>query len=408
MSTPAGSKVFDYIEQLAAISEEEGRLTRVSLSEQHRQANNFIAARMREAGMLVHTDAIGNIVGRLEGESDKRALLLGSHLDTVRDAGRFDGMLGVVAPIVCIEQLQQRGIKLPFAVEIVGFCDEEGVRFPSTLLGSRAIAGTLDPAVLNECDANNISLASALEAFGQDPAKISSARRNADEFLGFVEVHIEQGPVLEREDLPVGLVSAISGAGRYSIVVDGIAAHAGTVPMGLRRDALVAASQCIVDIERICSTLPDVVGTVGVIDAMPGAGNVIPGRVEFSLDLRSSRDSTRADAEQQIFNAIDHIAATRQVSITWQQTYEANSVTCDEGLSAQIANAIERSDYRVHSLPSGAGHDAMALAELTNVAMLFVRCAGGISHNPEESITEADADAAVQVLCELLIQFDCG
>lgn len=406
MSTSAGLRVFEYIEQLAAISEEDGRLTRVSLSEQHRQANHFIAGRMRDAGMLVHTDAIGNIVGRLEGESDQRALVLGSHLDTVRDAGRFDGMLGVVAPIVCIEQLQQRGIRLPYAVEIVGFCDEEGVRFPSTLLGSRAIAGTLDPAVLNECDANNISLASALEAFGQDPAKISSAKRSAEEFLGFVEVHIEQGPVLEREDLPVGLVSAISGAGRYSIVVDGMAGHAGTVPMTLRSDALVAASECIVEIERICRTLPDVVGTVGVIDALPGAGNVIPGHVEFSLDLRSSRDSTRDDAEQQIFSAIDAIAERRRVAIQWQQTYQANSVTCDAGLSAQIGSAIERSGHRVHSLPSGAGHDAMALAELTKVAMLFVRCAGGISHNPQESITEADADAAVQVLCELLTHFD--
>ncbi len=406
MSTTAGSKVFEYIEKLAAISEDDGKLTRVSLSEQHRQANQLVAGLMRDAGMLVHTDAIGNIVGRLEGQSDSRALLLGSHLDTVRDAGRFDGMLGVVAPIVCIEQLQKNGVKLPFAVEIVGFCDEEGVRFPSTLLGSRAIAGTLDPAVLNECDANNISLADALQAFGQDPAKVSSASRSADEFLGFVEVHIEQGPVLEREGLPVGLVSAISGAGRYSITVDGVAGHAGTVPMHLRSDALVAASECIVEIERICQALPDVVGTVGVIDARPGAGNVIPGQVEFSLDLRSSRDSTRDQAQQQIYNAIDSVAAKRKVAINCQQTYEANSVTCDQWLSGQIGQAISACGHRLHSLPSGAGHDAMALAELTNVAMLFVRCAGGISHNPEESITEEDAEVAVQVLYQLLTQFE--
>jgi allantoate deiminase len=406
MSTPAGERVFDYIEKLAAISEDDDKLTRVSLSEQHRQANQFVAARMRDAGMLVHTDAIGNIIGRFEGQSDQRALMLGSHLDTVRDAGAFDGMLGVVAPIVCIEQLQQRGVKLPFAVEIVGFCDEEGVRFPSTLLGSRAMAGTLDPAVLDECDANNISLADALEAFGQDPSKISSAARSADEFLGFVEVHIEQGPVLEREDLPVGLVSAISGAARYTISVEGVAGHAGTVPMDLRSDALVAAAECIVEIEQICRSLPDVVGTVGVIEATPGAGNVIPGHVGFSLDLRSSRDPTRDHASEKIFSTIAEIGTRRNVGISWQQTYQADSVTCDPALSAQIGRAIEHSGYRVHSLPSGAGHDAMALAELTDVAMLFVRCAGGISHNPQESITQADADVTVQVLCDLLTGFE--
>lgn len=406
MSTPAGSQVFDYIEKLAAISEDEDKLTRVSLSEQHRQANNLIAGIMRDAGMLVHTDAIGNVVGRLDGQSDKRALLLGSHLDTVRDAGRFDGMLGVVAPLVCIEQLQKNGVKLPFAVEIVGFCDEEGVRFPSTLLGSRAMAGTLDPAVLNECDANSISLANALESFGQDPARIGSAARSADELLGFVEVHIEQGPVLEREELPVGLVSAISGAARYTVSCTGMAGHAGTVPMELRRDALVAASECVVEIERICRAQPDVVGTVGVIDATPGAGNVIPGNVEFSLDLRSSSDTTRQDAHQQIFAAIGNIGQNRSVDITWQQTYKASSVTCDAWLSEQISKAIEDCGYRVRELPSGAGHDAMALADLTRVAMLFVRCAGGISHNPKESITEEDAEAAVRVLYQLLTHFD--
>ncbi len=401
----AGTKVLKYIEMLAQISQEDDKLTRLSLTEQHRQANALAGILMQSTGMEVRTDAIGNVIGRLEGTSDKRALLLGSHLDTVRDAGKFDGPLGVIAPIVCLELLKADGIALPFAVEIIGFCDEEGVRFPSTLLGSRALAGTLAPEVLEECDGKGISIAEALKAFGQDPAEIDTAKRNPSDFLGFVEVHIEQGPVLEGENLPVGLVTAISGAARYTVAVTGMAGHAGTVPMGLRKDALVAASECIIAIEQICLSLPDVVGTVGMIQSKPGAGNVIPGLVEFSLDLRSSKDTTRNDAEKQILGAINDIAKKRRVTIDTQKTYEAAGVNCDDWLSDQLGSAIEKSGYTLRSLPSGAGHDAMALADLTRIAMLFVRCAGGISHNPAESITVEDAEATVQVLRQLLTNF---
>ncbi len=406
MDTQAGSKVLKYIEMLAQISQEDGKLTRLSLTEQHKQANALAGILMESAGMQVRTDAIGNIIGRLEGASDQRALLLGSHLDSVRDAGKFDGPLGVVAPIVCLELLKKQGITLPYAVEIIGFCDEEGVRFPSTLLGSRALAGTLKPEVFDECDADGISMGDALKAFGQEPADLASAQRSPEDFLGFVEVHIEQGPVLEGEDLPVGLVTAISGAARYTVTVDGTAGHAGTVPMGLRKDALVAASECIVAIEQIAMSLPDVVATVGMIQCQPGAGNVIPGRVEFSLDLRSSDDSVRHNAEQQIFSAMDSIAGKRMLTIDAQKTYQAGGVTCDSWLSGQLGNAIKNSGHLLRALPSGAGHDAMALADLTRVAMLFVRCEGGISHNPKENISVEDAEATVQVLMQLLTDFD--
>ncbi len=406
MTSQAGSKVLKYIEMLAQISQEDGKLTRLSLTEQHKQANALVGILMESAGMQVRTDAMGNIIGRLEGSSDKRALLLGSHLDSVRDAGKFDGPLGVVAPIVCLELLARQGITLPYAVEIIGFCDEEGVRFPSTLLGSRALAGTLKPEVLDERDADNISIGKALKAFGQDPSEFASAQRKPEEFLGFVEVHIEQGPVLEGENLPVGLVTAIAGAARYTVSVTGMAGHAGTVPMGLRKDALVAASECIVAIEQICLSLPDVVGTVGMIQCQPGAGNVIPGLVDFSLDLRSSQDSVRDDAEQQIYAAMDEIARKRLVTIDAQKTYQAAGVTCDNWLNGQLGHAITNSGYQLRSLPSGAGHDAMALADLTRIAMLFVRCTGGISHHPDENITVEDAEATVQVLMRLLTDFN--
>ncbi len=406
INADAASRILTYINALAEISESKDNLTRVSLSPEHKRANHLAGQWMANAGMKVHTDAIGNIIGRYEGQSEGPALLIGSHLDTVRNGGRYDGMLGVVVPIVCIEILNANKQKLPFPVEIVGFCDEEGVRFPSTLLGSRAIAGNLDAATLQETDANGVSIADALRAFGQNPDNLESAKRHSDDFLGFVEIHIEQGPVLEREDLPVGLVSAISGASRYQIDVTGKAGHAGTVPMGLRQDALVAAAECIIEIERICTELRDVVGTVGMIKALPGAGNVIPGDVSLSLDLRSSDDARRDSVEQKIFNALAAIGRKRQVVIEPQRTYHADGKTCDSQLSGQLANAIKNAGYRVHTLPSGAGHDAMALADLTQIAMLFVRCKDGVSHHPDESITPEDAATTAAVLLDFLTDFE--
>ena len=408
-STPdldIASRIMSCIEALAAISESNDHLTRVSLSEQHKQANSLVGEWMTACGMQVHTDAIGNIIGRYEGSKEGPALLIGSHLDTVRNGGRYDGMLGVVIPIICVEILHKQQKKLPFPIEIVGFCDEEGVRFPSTLLGSRAIAGTLDEETLQECDASGISIAEALREFGQDPDQLQTARRHSEDFIGFVEIHIEQGPVLELEDLPVGLVTAISGASRYQIEVTGKAGHAGTVPMNLREDALTAASECILAIEDICTQLPDVVGTVGMIDALPGAGNVIPGQVNFSLDLRSSKDSTRDDAEAKVFSALERISHRRGVAVKPMRTYQAEGRTCDSWLSNQLASAIKSSGYRLLTLPSGAGHDAMALADLTRIAMLFVRCKDGLSHHPDESITREDAAATAKVLMNLLLQAD--
>ncbi len=407
-STTIGQLIFDKIDALARISENPDNLTRLSLSPEHQRANALVGEWMQQAGMQIRTDAVGNIIGRCEGSEPGPALMLGSHLDTVRDGGRYDGMLGVVVPIVCMQVLHSRGETLRYPVEIVGFSDEEGVRFPSTLHGSKAIAGTLDADTLQDTDADGISIAEALVSFGQDPQQLHSAKRQPDEFFGFVELHIEQGPVLEKENLPIGVVSAIAGASRYQISVTGKAGHAGTVPMNLRQDALTGASECIVAIEAICGSLSDVVGTVGQIKAAPGAGNVIPGAVELSLDLRSSEDATRKHAEQQILSTFDAVAERRGLTITTHCRHQASSVTCDEQLCSQLATAIQTSGYRPLTLSSGAGHDAMAIAALTPMAMLFVRCKDGLSHHPDESMTREDAAAAADVLLNFLRQINAG
>ncbi|OED39090.1 hypothetical protein AB833_16225 [Chromatiales bacterium (ex Bugula neritina AB1)] len=397
-----GKLIFDKIDALAELSENRENLTRVSLSPEHQLANTLVGQWMADAGMQVRVDAVGNVIGRTDGSTEGPALMLGSHLDTVRDGGRYDGMLGVVVPLVCMEILHKRGEKLAYPVEVVGFSDEEGVRFPSTLHGSKAIAGTFDTATLDDRDANGISIAEALTQFGLDPKQLHSARRMPEEFFGFIEIHIEQGPVLEKEQLPVGVVTAIAGASRYRVTVSGKAGHAGTVPMNLRKDALTAASECIVEIEAICNNLADVVGTVGEIRAAPGAGNVIPGEVEISLDLRSSENATRKHAEQLILDMFDAVAAKRGLTITTHCHHEATSVDCDKQLCEQLAAAIEATGYRSLGLPSGAGHDAMAIADLTPMAMLFVRCKDGLSHHPDESMTADDAAVAALVLLKFL------
>lgn len=405
-SPDLGVKIFEYIDALAEISEHPDHLTRCSLTPEHKRANTLVSDWMLAAGMTTHTDSIGNIIGRYAGLSDGPAMLLGSHLDTVRNGGRFDGMLGVVAPLVCVEALHKQGIRLPFPIEIVGFCDEEGVRFPSTLLGSRAIAGTLKKETLQQQDEQGKSIAEALSDFGQNPDDIKTAERSSADFLGFVEIHIEQGPVLESVDIPVGVVSGISGAARYKVTVTGLAGHAGTVPMNLRQDALSGAAECLLAVENIAGSHEQLVATVGQIKADPGATNVIPGDVEFSMDIRSSSDSDRQLAEQKIIESFADIGKRRNLTIEAIRTYEAYSVTCDNWLTGQLVNTIKSCGYPVQTMPSGAGHDAMALADLTRIAMLFVRCKGGISHHPAESITVHDAQVVADVLLTFLQQFE--
>ena len=402
-----GQEIVRRIGALSAISETPDHLTRIFLTPEHRAAADLLLSWMREAGMRAHLDAIGNVCGRYEGDRPGLpCLMLGSHYDTVRDAGKWDGPLGLITAISCVGAMHKRGQRLPFAIEVIGFADEEGVRFASTLLGSRAVAGTFDESVLGAKDRQGISMREALSQFGLDPGRIGAAARSRSELHGYVELHIEQGPVLECESLPVGVVTAISGATRLAASLTGMAGHAGTVPMLLRRDALAGAAECIVAIEAFCRTDEGgLVGTVGYIHAMPGATNVIPGQVSFTIDIRSASDAHRNLAVTDIVRQIETIARRRKLLLQVDVTHDNRTVPCAPWLRRQVADAIAGEGYRVFELPSGAGHDGMAMIDVADVAMVFVRCRGGISHHPDEHTDTSDADAGARVLLRLIENF---
>lgn len=402
-----GEQIVSRINELGAISEEAGSLTRIYLSKELRKAADLILGWMREAGMSAHLDAIGNVCGRYEGERPGApCLMLGSHYDTVRDAGKWDGPLGVITAIACVADLNRRGKRLPFAIEVIGFADEEGVRFASTLLGSRAVAGTFDESVLNVRDRDGVAMGDALVQFGLDPDHIGAAARARRELLAYLELHIEQGPVLEAQNLPVGLVTAIAGATRLAARLTGMAGHAGTVPMALRRDALAGAAECIGAIEQFCRTDEDgLVGTVGYVQARPGATNVIPGEVSFTIDMRATTDMHRKRAVADVVRQIEAIARRRQLALQLDVTHESRTAPCAPWLKEQIAQAIAAEGFRVFELPSGAGHDGMAMIDIADVGMIFVRCRGGISHHPDEHVELADADAGARVLLRVIENF---
>ncbi len=400
-------RILDRCDAVARCSEQADGLTRVFLSPEQRAASELVTLWMREAGLEARIDAIGNVVGRYEGETPGRAcLMLGSHLDTVRDAGKYDGMLGVITAIECVGDLHARGRRLPFAIEVVGFADEEGVRFSVTLSGSRAVAGTFDRAALDRTDTAGTTMREALVTYGLDPDRVGDAARKPPDVLAYAELHIEQGPVLEALGLPVGVVTAINGGNRFWIDVAGMAGHAGTVPMNLRRDALAAAAECTLAVERIAARIADVVGTVGRIEASPGAVNVIPGKVRFSLDVRAPPDETRIAAVTAMREEFDAIAARRGVAISAMPVWDARTATCAPQLQQQLADAIHAEGFSVHHLPSGAGHDGMAVCAIAPIAMLFVRCAGGISHNPAEAVTLADVGIGARVLARFIEHFE--
>ena len=391
------------LDALAAISAEAGMITRIYLSPEQARANALVMGWMREAGLSARIDAAGNVVGRVEGPVvGGPALVIGSHLDTVRDAGCYDGPLGVVTGIACVGALLRSRAPLPFAVEVVGFADEEGTRFDTTLIGSRALAGSFDAAQLTCTDADDISIAEAMRRAGLDPARIGDAARPLGGVLAYLELHIEQGPSLERAGLPVGLVTAISGATRLFVTLQGHAGHAGTVSMAARHDALAGAAECILAVEARCAPEPDLVGTVGTIAVTSGAVNVIPGRVSFSLDLRAPDDRQRRIALADIEGTFADIAARRGLTMERIVTHDARSAPCDPALAARIADAIAGEGYPVFRLPSGAGHDGMAIAPIAPIGMIFVRCRGGVSHHPDEFASLPDIEAGARVLLATL------
>ncbi len=333
------------------------------------------------------------------------AVIIGSHIDTVRNAGCYDGTLGVFAAFGVVETLIERGIRPRHPIDLVAFGDEEGVRFPTTLGGSRALAGTFDPASLAMADETGETLDSALRAFGCDPSGIAALTRPAGSVKAYLELHIEQGPVLEAEERPLGIVTAINGATRCRIRVTGFAGHAGTVPMSLRRDALAGAAEMILAIEELARKGPadDLVATVGRIETMPGAVNVIPGEARFTLDLRAPSDEVRRAALAQIDRECQAIAKRRNVGLAIEKFHDAPATACAPLVQNALAEAMTAQGLSLRYLPSGAGHDAMAMASLCPSGMLFVRCKEGISHNPAESITLEDAETAMAVMIEAVL-----
>ena len=404
-----GARAEAMLSDLGAISSEPNRLIRLFLSPEHRRAADLIAGWMKDAGMTVTEDALGTMRGhwRPQGVTSKRRLLIGSHIDTVIDAGRYDGPLGVVVGILAVKHLASRNVPLPFGIDVLAFGDEEGSRFRSTLASSSACAGIFDNASLAFADRNGITLAQAIETYGKAVSGIPAAAYARDEAAAYIEVHIEQGPVLEAKNLPLGVVTAIVGQSRMRVVVLGEAGHAGTVPMPMRHDALAGSAEIVLAIERIAKTYSadNMVATVGRIEASPGATNVIAGRVGFSIDLRSTTDSMRKAAGEQIRQEAQRIAAARKLEVAFEPFHETVTTPCAPHLQDLLESAIEDTGQRAIKLPSGAGHDAQVMARLCPSAMLFVRCRGGISHNPAEYASPADIGRAAAALVRFIERF---
>jgi beta-ureidopropionase / N-carbamoyl-L-amino-acid hydrolase len=402
---PIGGAIMAMAEDLARFSETPDGLTCSYLTPTHIATAARIRDFMLAAGLTVHGDAVGNVVGVLPGDGRTlRRLLTGSHYDTVVNAGKYDGRLGILLPIAVAGAMRRAGLHLPYPLEIIAFAEEEGVRFKSTFLGSRAVAGRFEPDVLESVDAQGITLRAAMAAAGHDAAAIDVIARDPALLLGFAEVHIEQGPVLLDADRPVGVVTGIAGSIRRLLSVQGLSGHAGTVPMGLRHDAAAAAADIVLAVERRCSSESGLVGTVGQLEVPGGAVNVIPGRCELSIDIRSGRDAVRDAALADIDAEIERIARRRGVAIERRTVLEAASVPCAAALQDALGSSIERvTGEPAPRLPSGAGHDAMMMASVTDIGMLFVRCGnGGISHNPAETLSADDAAVAARVFQDFL------
>lgn len=386
---------------LARVSDDDDRLTRLFLTPAHRRAADLVAAWMRDEGLDVSVDALGTVRGRLTSPgAGNRILLVGSHIDTVVDAGRYDGTLGVVAGLLAVREIKRRGERLPFAVDVLAFGDEEGVRFPVTLLSSAAIAGQFPDKALDATDAGGRSVREALVAFGGDPAGIATAAYDPAGVVGYLEVHIEQGPVLESEALPLGVVTGIAGQSRFRILVTGEAGHAGTVPMHLRRDALAGAAEIIAAVEAVAlaGAADALVATVGRLTVRPGAVNVIPGEVEFTLDVRAGTDAVRLGAIAEMRRRARATAEHRHLGFLMQRFHDRNTTPASPAMQAAVADGIRRLGLPVRQLASGAGHDGLAVADLTGIGMLLVRCRGGISHSPLEHVEPADMGLAVEAL----------
>lgn len=414
----AARRVMARCEELARVSADAASIERVYLSPEHARVNRLAAEWMRELGMRTWQDAAGNQVGRI-GDPAAPALMLGSHLDTVLDAGRYDGIAGVLMALEVVRLLRvpmgrdgESGVDgwtvpLPFAIEVVAFSDEEGTRFGKALLGSSAVAGTWNDAWWDLTDADGVSLRRAFLEFGLDPARVGEAARRRDELVGYLEAHIEQGPELDRAGEPLAVVSSIASARRFQLVVEGEARHAGGTPYDMRRDALLGASEAALAVERICSAEHHIVGTVGRFEAFPGAVNVIPGEVQFSLDLRGEFDGERDRVWDALSRELDEIMGRRALRWRSREVHSAPAVFCAPLLRAVVAGGIRATLPPRSDAPpvifSRAGHDGMALGAVTDVGMLFLRNPDGVSHHPDESVSAGDVAHGIRALAEAVL-----
>ncbi len=403
MSAALGARIIEFCETWASWSEASDGLTCTYMSDAHRSVAATISRSMEAAGLETTIDAVGNVVGRYRSaDVGAKTVVVGSHYDTVMNAGKYDGRLGIATGLAVIETMARDKPRLPFHLDLMAFSEEEGVRFSAPYIGSSAVAGRFDPGLLHRRDARGMTLSQVLTAAGHDPSQIQSLARTSAEISAYLEVHIEQGPVLIESDLPVGVVTSIAGNSRFAVVVEGVAGHAGTVPMHYRHDAAAAAAEIVLCVESRCKRT-NLVGTVGRLQVPQGAINVVPGRCELSLDIRSGQDDVRHAAVKDILADIDDIAKRRKVGISVTPLQDAAAVPCSQRLQDGLARSIERLGIPVFHLPSGAGHDAVMFDGLCELAMLFVRCGnGGVSHSPLEIVTAADCDIAARVLFEFL------
>lgn len=391
--------LLERLNALAAITEDPGGITRTFGSEAFEQGRNLVQSWMDNAGLETYVDNIGNLRGKLQGTPQtNKTFVIGSHIDTVLNAGKFDGPLGVLLGLDLLEQLIQTQTELPFNLELVAFSDEEGCRFHTTYLGSKVITGAFEESLLEKKDANGITLREALKTIGGEPEKLKQDALAPEDWLGYFEIHIEQGPVLYEKNIPVAIVSSIAGQNRIEITLKGMAGHAGTVPMAMRRDALCGAAEIIRKTEAYAMDRDkELVATVGKITIPNPASNVIPGTVTFTLDLRSADETTLKSAATELENEALKVSRNRNLELTWNLVQQTEPVTCSPNLNNLLSEAIAACGYEKINLVSGAGHDAVPISSVAPVAMLFVRCFEGISHNPLENAEPQDLAAAIRV-----------
>ncbi len=398
-------RLLQMIEELGKISKPSKGVTRLAFTKQFQEGQQLVRKWMIAAGMMVKIDNLNNLIGRYEGlDQDAPVIIIGSHLDTVIDGGKYDGALGVLSGIEVVNVLFENNKRLKNPIEVIGFSDEEGVRFHTTFLGSKAIAGTFIEETLKMNDDNGVVLGDVLHQLGLEPYHFKDLARYSKDVLAYLELHIEQGPVLEEQSLPVGVVTGIAGASRYSFKITGFAGHAGTVPIRLRQDALLGASELILAIEKIALENAPIVATVGKLNVSPGASNVIPGEITATLDIRDTDVKRKERVIEEILRAAEDICMKRNLLFHAQKVMETAPVLCDEQIKSAIEFAIQSHGIKPISLVSGAGHDAMVMANLTKIGMLFIRCKEGISHNPAEYSTVEDMEVGANVLLDSITQ----